>query len=162
MTVEEAIGANIRRRREWIGITQDQLGQALGEQLGQPWSRQAVSLAEKGGRDFRAVELVALSRVLVTTVGYLTTPSGPVTLPSGETVAPDEAWNRMIGDQVTANLDGVLQSIETLEEAVVIVKASLERAQESLGLADKVIETVRAFGGIAQRLMAADRMEVAE
>lgn len=157
MTIEEAIGANVRRRREWIGITQEQLGQLLGEHLGQTWTRQAVSSAERGGRDFRAVELVALARALVTTVGYLTQPEEPVTLPSGHLVDPAEAWNQLVGDAAAADLTEALQSIETLKEAISLSTEQLESVQRSLALADRAVVTVEAFARIAADRLGDDR-----
>ena len=71
MTIEEAIGTNVKSRREALSLTQKQLGERLGDHLGRAWSRQAVSSAEQGGRDFRAAELVALAKVLETSVGRL-------------------------------------------------------------------------------------------
>jgi hypothetical protein len=50
------------------GMSQSDLGRALAPLLGRPWSRQAVSAAEKGARDFKIAELVAIARVLGTTV----------------------------------------------------------------------------------------------
>jgi transcriptional regulator with XRE-family HTH domain len=73
--VEEVVGARVRDIRDSQGMTQAQLGQAIGELLGKPWPRQTVSLAEQGGRAFTAVELVAIARALGVYVGHLFTPS---------------------------------------------------------------------------------------
>ncbi len=75
MTVEEMVGQKVRDKRELVGITQEELGKDLGQFLGHEWSRQSVSAAEKGGRDWRAVDLIAVAQVLGTTVGWLTLPS---------------------------------------------------------------------------------------
>ena len=72
--VEEIVGWQVRERREALGLTQEQLGRQLEPLLGRPWSRQAVSAAEKGDRSFAAAELVALAAVLHTTVGDLLRP----------------------------------------------------------------------------------------
>lgn len=100
MTVEQTIGQKIRTRREVLGLTQEELGVRLGTYLTRPWPRQAVSVAEKGGRDFRAAELVALAQVLGTTPNYLTywdTAPGDDTLILLEELfrLVDEAWQRL-------------------------------------------------------------------
>lgn len=56
-------------------MTQEQLGQAIGELLGKPWPRQTVSSAEAGRRAFTAAELVAIARALRVYVGSLFTPA---------------------------------------------------------------------------------------
>lgn len=71
MKIEEAIGANMARLREEAGLSQKQLGEALGAYLGKTWTRQAVSAAEKGRRAFTAAELVSLALVLRTSMDFL-------------------------------------------------------------------------------------------
>jgi transcriptional regulator with XRE-family HTH domain len=80
MKLEEVIGAQVANCRG--DMTQAELGERLGQHLGRPWSRQTVSAAEKGGRAFTAVELLALSVVLEVPLGYLFTP--PATTPGVE------------------------------------------------------------------------------
>lgn len=87
LTIEEVIGTRIQQRREQLGLSQAKLGEMLTDTLGKPWSRQAVSLAEKGGRAFVAAELVALAEALDISIAQLFVPStgfgGRVLLPSG-------------------------------------------------------------------------------
>ncbi len=86
MRIEEVIGERIREVRDLQELTQEQFGQRLGQLLGRAWSRQAVSAAEAGGRQFTAAELVAIAHVLGTTVPRLLTPPvavREVELPSG-------------------------------------------------------------------------------
>jgi transcriptional regulator with XRE-family HTH domain len=85
----EVVGGRIRQAREARGWTQGQLGDALAEYLGEGWSRPAVSIAEGGGRDFRAVELLALALVLGHPVGWFFRPAGdsPIELPGKEVPA---------------------------------------------------------------------------
>lgn len=64
MKIEQAIGANVARVRKERGLSQTDLGQAIEQHQGRPWSRQAVSAAEKGQRAFSAADLMALARVL--------------------------------------------------------------------------------------------------
>lgn len=74
MRVEELVGQRIRARREELELTQEQLGERLGEILGRKWSRQAVSAAEKGDRAFTAAELVAIAFTLGRSLGDLFAP----------------------------------------------------------------------------------------
>ena len=75
MLVQEIVGRRMREFRESRGMTQDQLGEAIGELLGKKWSRQAVSAAEHGDRAFTAVELVAIARAMNAYVGHLFSPA---------------------------------------------------------------------------------------
>ncbi|MDQ1621669.1 MAG: hypothetical protein QOH19_87 [Actinomycetota bacterium] len=61
--LEAVIGENVRRLREGSEMSQTELGSELGNLLGNPWSAQTVSQAEKGKRAFVAAEIVALARV---------------------------------------------------------------------------------------------------
>jgi transcriptional regulator with XRE-family HTH domain len=71
MKPEEMVGRRVAEIRERLGMTQQQLGEALGPLLGKPWPRQTVSSAEKGKRSFTAAELVALAIVLRTQANRL-------------------------------------------------------------------------------------------
>lgn len=64
MPVEQIVGHQMARARERRGFSQAELGQELARYLGKPWSRQTVSVAEKGGRAFIAAELAALAHLL--------------------------------------------------------------------------------------------------
>lgn len=77
-SIEVVIGLRMHETRRAKELTQEQFGQSLGELLGRAWSRQAVSSAEQGGRQFTAAELVAIAHVLNTTVPALMTPSNRV------------------------------------------------------------------------------------
>lgn len=74
MRVEGVIGANILARRRELDISQQELGTRLAPLLGKPWSRQAVSAAEHGERDFIAAELLALAVVLQVSLMQLVMP----------------------------------------------------------------------------------------
>lgn len=88
MRLEDAIGWNVARLREAAGLSQAQLGEALGAYLGKPWSRQAVSAAEKGRRAFTAAELVSLALVLKASLDHLLLPGA---LSSREELLPGDA-----------------------------------------------------------------------
>lgn len=79
MRIEEVIGRWIAKGREETDMTQAQLGQELANVLGcEPWSRQAISTAEKGGRSFVAAELVAFAVALGCNVEDLLEPPADV------------------------------------------------------------------------------------
>lgn len=92
MRVEELVGRHIGAEREAQHMTQEELGRRLGPLLGRAWSRQAVSAAEKGSRQFTAAELVAIAYALGTNVGRLLTPpvaSDDISLP-GASISPSD------------------------------------------------------------------------
>jgi transcriptional regulator with XRE-family HTH domain len=124
MTVEELIGARIRMARQDAKLTQAALGKALARYLGKGWSHAAVSLAEKGRRDFIAAELVALAAVFKRPVTWFFVPldaEGGVTL--GETPLASEdygALGRPEGDQgaMLVEFAGELVQIGTMAVAM--------------------------------------------
>ena len=90
MRVETAIGKQIARFRETRQMSLTQLGEALGQYLDKPWSRQAVHQAERGRRAFTAAELTAIALALGTSVPALFLADGePVELP-GATVSAED------------------------------------------------------------------------
>lgn len=95
-SIEEVIGERIRMARSTAGLSQEQLGHLLEPYLGRPWTRQAVSSAEKGGRDFTALELLGLAQVLDVHTAWLMTPPAGATIdtPGGMTVPADDLWRR--------------------------------------------------------------------
>jgi transcriptional regulator with XRE-family HTH domain len=70
MQIEERIGRRLNRAREEKGWTQEHLGENLARYLGKAWSKQTVSAAEAGGRDFKAVELLFLAVVFDKRIGW--------------------------------------------------------------------------------------------
>ncbi|MFK3734060.1 helix-turn-helix transcriptional regulator [Streptomyces sp. NPDC088090] len=60
MTPEEIVGFKVARLREAAGLSQAQLGASMAK----PWSRQAVSAAEKGRRAFTLADLTAVAAAL--------------------------------------------------------------------------------------------------
>ncbi|MGJ5833518.1 helix-turn-helix transcriptional regulator [Streptomyces ossamyceticus] len=86
MKLEEAIGRKLAWARRVRGLSQAQLGEALGSYLEKAWSRQAVNAAERGNRAFTARDLLALALALEMPVTVLLLPLGSgdgVELPSG-------------------------------------------------------------------------------
>ncbi|MDP9225588.1 MAG: helix-turn-helix domain-containing protein, partial [Actinomycetota bacterium] len=80
----ELVGRRIQMLRAQVlaadrtaAMTQEEFGQRMGEYLGRPWSKQTVSAAEKGKRNFDLQELLAITAVLGTTLEYLLSPLDP-------------------------------------------------------------------------------------
>lgn len=110
MKVEKIIGDRIREARTKLGWTQAQLGTHMLAMLGQPWSGQAVSQAEKGRRDFRAVDLVALAVALNQPIEWFFRP------PEGTEV-------ELPGSIVTLNEDNVFViEPKTAEQTMVLIR----------------------------------------
>jgi transcriptional regulator with XRE-family HTH domain len=100
--IEEVIGLRIRHARKLHPsrdpLSQAALGKKMEEYLGVEWSRQAVSYAEKGRRDFKAAELAALALALrVPLVTLIEPPEGStVELAEGRAI-PSGAVNHFLG-----------------------------------------------------------------
>lgn len=93
MRVEEVVGRRIREAREARGMSQDDFGQLLAVLLGKPWSRQAMSAAEKGQRSFTATEVLAFSVVIGCEIADLFRLPGDldaVAMPSGSALTRDQ------------------------------------------------------------------------
>ncbi|NUK87131.1 helix-turn-helix domain-containing protein [Streptomyces lunaelactis] len=159
MRLEEAIGRNVARLRETAGLSQAQLGTALAAYLGKPWSRQAVSAAEKGRRAFTAAELVSLALALKTSLDLLLLPgalgSHGALLP-GEAEFTDREYERAIvgespkGDANPQSLDrargALIAALRDQYGAYKLVAKSLEsqavfldHASFALGFTDELI-----------------------
>ncbi len=142
MTVEEMVGQKVREKREQVGITQEELGKDLGEFLGQVWSRQSVSVAENGGRDWRAVDLIAVAQVLRTTVGWLTLPSwlsDEIEFPS-KTVSAEA----MMGLSVSMDTP----PLDAAGESLALMLLQLEGATEQLEDATERLANAKEFGAM--------------
>lgn len=95
MRIEEVIGQRIQELRKAQAdtkeMTQEDLGESLGRYLERPWSRQAVSAAEKGQRAFTSVELAAFALVFDVPVQRLLSTSidvSTIEMPSGVEIDP--------------------------------------------------------------------------
>jgi transcriptional regulator with XRE-family HTH domain len=125
MTLTAVIGARVRQARKLKGWTQAEMGSALGDYLGAGgWSRPAVSTAEAGGRDFRAVELLALAIVLERPIGWFflpTEPGVPIELPGGRMLHhfPIGVVTRQFGGAaVAANAGNVRMMLRDIEDFI--------------------------------------------
>ena len=63
---KQKIGANIRARREQLGLSQEQLAQSVGKQ-----TATYIAFIEKGERNITMVDLMSLAKQLSTTVASL-------------------------------------------------------------------------------------------
>jgi transcriptional regulator with XRE-family HTH domain len=116
MRVEEAIGRQIARLRAQRQVSLADLGEALGEYLGKPWSRQAVHQAERGQRSFTAAELTALALALDTSVPALfRAEDNQIELP-GRAVSPDEYRGILLNRQKDTPLDELEELIVALHD----------------------------------------------
>lgn len=147
MKIEEVIGRNVLRIRERRSLSQADLGAAVGQHLGKPWSRQAVSAAEKGRRSFTAADLMALARVLNVSMPefFLLVDwrdSQSVELSDGVVIGAEEYAQRILHDsdargfvQLMAQAD-----VQELGEAVIRLRDAQGRLNRALnGLESDVI-----------------------
>jgi transcriptional regulator with XRE-family HTH domain len=116
MRVEEAIGRQVSRLRARRQLSLTGLGEALGQYLDKPWSRQAVHQAERGQRSFTAAELTALALALDTSVQTLfRADDEPIELPR-RTVPAQEYRGILLNRDPEAPLDGVEEMIVALHD----------------------------------------------
>lgn len=119
MNTSQIVGRRIFQARKDLALSQNELGQRLGELLEKPWFPQAVAEAEKGRRQFTAEELLALARVLDRPVAWFFIPpaSEDVEFPS-RTVPFGELVNGPLLGGVEGNAAQAL-----VEEGMAIVNA---------------------------------------
>lgn len=142
MRIEDVIGRWITEGREQTGMTQTQLGNRLGELLGKPWPRQAISAAEKGRRAFPAAELVAFAVALGCNVENLLEPPidvQEVTLLDGPPLASNRlravaATNTDLADCVTS-MQRLRQAWSELGNKFRVVDMKIGVAYQDLGSA---------------------------
>ena len=116
MRVEEAIGRQISRLRARRQLSLTDLGEALGQYLDKPWSRQAVHQAERGQRSFTAAELTALALTLDASVPTLfRADDESIELPR-RTVSAQEYRHLLLNRDPEAPLDGVEELFVALHD----------------------------------------------
>jgi transcriptional regulator with XRE-family HTH domain len=128
MRVEEAIGRQVSRLRAQRQLSLTDLGEALGQYLDKPWSRQAVHQAERGQRSFTAAELTALALALDTSVPTLfRADDESIELPR-RTVSAQEYRGILLNRDPEAPLDGVEELIVALHDiGEVLTRPALAR-----------------------------------
>lgn len=139
MRVEEAIGRQIARLRAQRQLSLADLGEALSDYLGKPWSRQAVHQAERGQRSFTAAELTALALALDTSVPALfRAEDNQIELP-GRAVSPDEYRGTLLNRHKDTPLDGLEELIVALHDiGEVLQRPALARLARIARAADQV------------------------
>lgn len=143
MEITELVGSKVRQRRQQLDMSQQDLGAKVGSYLGEQWSRQAVSAAEKGGRAFAITEVAAFAAALDTNIRELVTPdprTHQVDLP-GLTVERDTyaGWVSERTDREIA----LENEIDRLHQTL------LEQTQRLQLVADEYQRGVRAFADAA-------------
>ena len=141
MRIEAAIGKQIAHFRETRQMSLTQLGEALGQYLDRPWSRQAVHQAERGRRAFTAAEMAALALVLETSIPALFLTDDPrVELPGAAVSAQDYRGILLYaGDD--APLDGVDELLVALRDIRhILSRPTLERLAKIEGVAVEVAD----------------------
>ncbi|MFJ4867773.1 helix-turn-helix transcriptional regulator [Streptomyces sp. NPDC088757] len=147
--IEEVIGRNLRQIREGNGLSQTDLGQAMAEHLGKPWSRQAVSAAEKGRRFFTAADLLALARVLDVSIPrfFMLTDwrdEGNVELAEGISMPTPEYRDRIL-HEVDARGSAQLMTTADLQElGAALIKMRENHAKAGAALAGLEVDLVYA------------------
>jgi transcriptional regulator with XRE-family HTH domain len=128
MRVEEAIGTQVSRLRARRRLSLTDLGEALGQYLDKPWSRQAVHQAERGQRSFTAAELTALALALDTSVPALfRADDEPIELPR-RTLSAQEYRDVLINRDREAPMDGVEELIVAVHDiGEVLARPALAR-----------------------------------
>lgn len=151
MRIEELIGQRIRGHRERLGLTQEQLGQRLGDTLGRAWSRQAISAAEKGDRAFTAAELLAIAHTLGVSVGALLVPQAGVEqieLPNGTSLSHDDLVSAVLPrlgteraiERMQSTLQRLAQTFEGIRMGVELAVSDVELLNDAVYLAQGVGE----------------------
>jgi transcriptional regulator with XRE-family HTH domain len=142
-----------------LDLSQSQLGEQLGKLLGRSWSRQAVSNAEQGRREFTVDELTALAWTLQTTVPDLVLQvpqmaSAVVDLPGPHTFLwhqllevwqsdPSQRLSGKVADLARASLDFQKDAIERMQNELEEVEHRRKVADDLIRAAmdaDKLIE----------------------
>ena len=127
MRVEEAIGRQVSRLRARQQLSLTGLGEALGQYLDKPWSRQAVHQAERGQRSFTAAELTALALALDTSVELVPRGRRADRAPR-RTVPAQEYRDILLNRDPEAPLDGVEELIVALHDiGEVLARPALAR-----------------------------------
>ena len=141
MRVEAAIGNQIARLRETRQMSLTQLGEALGQYLDRPWSRQAVHQAERGRRAFTAAELAAFALALDTSVPALFLADADQLELPGATISAEDYRGILLYAGNDAPMDGVEELIVALHDiAGVLSRPVLARLAKIGQVAEQVAD----------------------
>lgn len=158
MKIEEVIGANLARLRDEKGMSQSQLGDAVAEHLGKPWSRQAVSAAEKGRRAFTAADLLALARTLDVSVPALFLlrdwrGSNTVELADGIALSADEYRDRILHDSDFRGAFAFMTQagVQELSQTLLRMKSDHHKAGDDIdGLLGTLLHVAKAVSVLSE------------
>jgi transcriptional regulator with XRE-family HTH domain len=141
MRVETAIGNQIARLRETRQMSLTQLGEALGQYLDRPWSRQAVHQAERGRRAFTAAELAAFALALDTSVPALFLADADQLELPGAIISAEDYRGILLYAGNDAPMDGVEELIVALHDiAEVLSRPVLARLAKIGQVAEQVAD----------------------
>jgi Helix-turn-helix len=139
MRIEEVIGQRLTLYRG-AHMSQELLGKRLGAYLGKEWTRQAVSHAEHGRRDFRAAELVALAKVIGVPVARLMVPpegTKQIEL-GGQGIAAGELTDLFLLPEQW----GTLREGDAIHQRIGVALTALQAADElARQISDKLYDT---------------------
>lgn len=140
MEIEKVIGGNMRRIREQRGLSQTDLGAAVGQHIGRSWSRQAVSAAEQGRRSFTAADLMGLSLTLDVSVPelfFLTDwrSEGRVQLGEGAEIDADAYRERILHDLDVSNSAQLMVKADVQELGAALLKMREQHTKAGQALA---------------------------
>jgi transcriptional regulator with XRE-family HTH domain len=140
MNIPEIVGRRVRQARMDNGISQADLGRRLGVLLGKPLFPQAVSEAERGGRNFTAEELLALARVLDRPVAWFFFPpeGEDLEFSSGEVLSLVEMSDGPLLAGPYGNAGAAM-----VQEAMAIVDALEQVRTEMRGRAEGLLRVAR-------------------
>ena len=146
MRVEEYVGQRIQARLTELGMTHQVFGERVGEYLGKPWSRSAVSVALRGGRGYTAAELVSISLVTGLSPGQLLTPPVDVDvieLPSGRHVRRDEMVKALSSLTQAGTRPGIAQgTLDTLREIEQLAAGTQQAAARLRDVGEVLLQPV--------------------
>src|ERR1700685_1336245 len=116
MRVGEAIGRQVSRLRARQQLSLTDLGEALGQYLDKPWSRQAVHQAERGQRSVTAAGRAAAALALDTSVPTLFRADDEAIELPRRALSAQEYRGALLNRDREAPLDGVEELIVALHD----------------------------------------------
>lgn len=145
-SVEEVLGAHLRRLREEKQLSLAEVGEGLGQYLGKAWSPQGVWQAEKGKRDFKLAQLIAFALVFDCPLSRLTTVAIPgVELSDAHTITGRETAKLYASGVASGLLGGGLVEMDKelgaasreLESAVERIEAQRKKMHDIAAITPK-------------------------
>ncbi|HEX6526674.1 MAG TPA: helix-turn-helix domain-containing protein [Streptosporangiaceae bacterium] len=143
MRIEAGIGKQIARLREARQMSLTQLGEALEQYLGKPWSRQAVHQAERGSRAFTAAEIAALALALETSVPALFLAGAEQIELPGAVILAEDYQAILLHARDDAPLDGIEELLVALHDiSQILSRPALARLAKIEQVAEQVASVI--------------------